>query len=78
MLQKHVIAIPKPWSNLVSFGSHLHEIIAKAGSAMAVPTGYQDESGFHFGAEPAEREVKWDGAREAGTGVSRFLEIRLD
>ena len=49
----------KPWPHTGSFGSHFHEIMAKLRNAMEIPTGYQDETGFHFGAEPAEKETKW-------------------
>ena len=24
-----------------------------------IPVGYQDENGFHFGAEPAKKEINW-------------------
>ncbi len=49
----------KPWPHTGSFGSHFHEIMAKLRNAMEIPAGYQDETGFHFGAEPAEKETKW-------------------
>jgi hypothetical protein len=26
---------------------------------VAVPEGYQDEQGFHFGAKPAEKQITW-------------------
>jgi hypothetical protein len=34
-------------------------IIAKFRKAMAIPIGYQDETGFHFGDEPVAREDAW-------------------
>ena len=46
---------------MVSLGLHLHEIVAKLRNAMSIeiPTGYQDETGFHLGVEPAAKEDKW-------------------
>jgi hypothetical protein len=40
---------------------HLHEIVAKLRKAIRIeiPTGYQDETGFHMGVKPAEKEIKW-------------------
>jgi len=38
--------------------SHLREIIAKLRRATEIPTGYQDKTGFHFGVEPVEKEVR--------------------
>jgi hypothetical protein len=58
-MNKDTITMQKPWSHAESFGLHLHEIVAKLKNAVKIPTGYEDETGFHFGAEPAEKEVKW-------------------
>jgi hypothetical protein len=46
---------------MVSFAFHLHEIAAKLRKAIRieVPIGYQDETGFHTGVAPAEKEIKW-------------------
>lgn len=46
---------------MASFALHVHEIAANVRKAMSinVPTGYQDETGFHVGVEPAAKEVKW-------------------
>lgn len=51
----------RPWPNSVSTGLHLNGIIAKLRNAVRfqIPTGYQDESGFHMGVKPAEKEAKW-------------------
>jgi len=59
MHKQHTITMPKLWSPAGSFGLHLHELIARFGHVFEIPTGYQDEKGFHFGAEPAQKEVKW-------------------
>jgi hypothetical protein len=44
-----------------SSGLHLHEIVAKLRNAIRIeiPVGYQDETGFHLGVKPAEKEIKW-------------------
>ena len=59
MMYKSVATLPKPWSHTGSEGSRLHEIFAKLKKAMEIPTGYQDEASFHFGAEPKEKSAKW-------------------
>jgi hypothetical protein len=33
-------------------GSRLHGIVAKLKSMVSIPTGYEDETGFHFGEPP--------------------------
>jgi hypothetical protein len=33
-------------------------IVVKLRKAIKIPTGYQDETGFHLGIEPAEKEIK--------------------
>jgi len=50
-----------PMPHSVSFGLTFHGIIAKLQNAMKfeIPTGYQDETGFHMGVKPAEKEIKW-------------------
>jgi hypothetical protein len=58
MHKQHTIELFKPWPHVNSFRLHLHEIIAKLRKAMEIPIGYQDETGFHVGDEPAEKEVK--------------------
>jgi hypothetical protein len=36
-------------------------IVARMRKAVRIeiPIGYQDETGFHYGVKPAEKEVKW-------------------
>jgi hypothetical protein len=60
-MHKHAISMHRPWPNSVSTGLHLNGIIAKLRNVIRfqVPTGYQDELGFHMGVKPAEKEVKW-------------------
>ena len=61
MMNKHTMTMNKPWAHTASFGLHLHEIVAKLRNALKIeiPTGYQDETGFHMGTKPADEEVKW-------------------
>jgi hypothetical protein len=60
MMHKHTITMPKQWQHTGSFGFHLHEFVAKLRNAfrMEIPVGYQDETGFHLGVQPAPKEVK--------------------
>jgi hypothetical protein len=61
MMHKHSIAIHKPWPNAAVTGTLFHGIVAKLRNAIRIeiPTGYQDETGFHRGVKPVEKEVKW-------------------
>jgi hypothetical protein len=60
LYKQHAIAMSKPWSHTGSFGAHLHEIIAKLKHAIEIqiPTGYEDETGFHFGTEPVREKLE--------------------
>jgi len=53
-----MIVANKPWPHRGSFVAHLHKIIVKLKKAMEIPFGYQDKTGFHLGAERAEKEIK--------------------
>jgi len=59
MMNKYSITMPKLRPHAGSFGVHFHEIISKLKNIVEIPTGYEDETGFHFGLEPAEKEIKW-------------------
>lgn len=39
----------------------LRLIVARMRKAVRIeiPVGYQDETGFHYGVQPAEKEAKW-------------------
>jgi hypothetical protein len=60
-MHKHTITMHKPWPHTGSFGLHLHEIVARLRRAIRIeiPTGYQDETGFHRGVKPAEKGIQW-------------------
>jgi hypothetical protein len=59
----HKIAVTMHGSlpNAISFGSMFRGIAAKVRNAVRIdiPIGYQDETGFHMGIKPAEKEIKW-------------------
>ena len=59
MTYKQSITMMKPLPQSNSFMAHVHVAIAKFKSVMEIPTGYQDATGFHIGAEPANSEIKW-------------------
>jgi len=59
--KQQAVKTPKPLSYAASLNWHLPDIAAKLRSAIKhkIPTGYQDETGFHLGVNPAEDEIKW-------------------
>jgi len=38
------------------FALQLHYFIARLRNVMKIPAGYQDETGFHYGVEPAKKD----------------------
>jgi hypothetical protein len=60
-MHKSAVTMHEPLSNTVSFGAMIHGIVAKMRNAVRIdiPIGYQDETGFHMGVKPAEKEIKW-------------------
>ncbi len=61
MTYKHTMTINKTWFHAGSTGFFPAGIIARLKSAVKfeIPTGYQDETGFHIGVKSAEKEIKW-------------------
>lgn len=61
ILHKSAAAMHEPLSNAASSGWTSRGIIAKVRRAVRIeiPTGYQDETGFHKGIKPVEKEIKW-------------------
>ena len=49
----------KPWPVAGSFRTHLRKIAENLRHLVEIPTGYEDETGFHFGIDPAEKEARW-------------------
>ena len=60
MTQKYSLGISRPWRYTGSLGLHIHEITAKRRDAKKIelPTGYQNETGFHLGVKLDEKKVK--------------------
>jgi len=61
MIHKQSVTIHKAWLNLATMALLLTAFIARLKTAVTIqiPTGYQDETGFHMGVKPAQSEVKW-------------------
>jgi hypothetical protein len=57
--KQHAMTLFRPWPQNGTFKSHWHEIVANLKHIVEIPTGYQDENGFHFGPEPAPQEIQW-------------------
>lgn len=50
-----------PLPDTASFGSIFRGIVTKVKNAVRIeiPVGYQDETGFHMGVKPPEKEIQW-------------------
>ena len=61
MMNKSLIATHGSLPDSVALGSRFRGIITKMRNAVRfdIPIGYQDETGFHMGVKPAEKEIKW-------------------
>ena len=61
MMHKSAVTMHEPLPSTVPFGAMFHGIVAKMRNAIRIdiPVGYQDETGFHMGVKPAEREINW-------------------
>ena len=55
------MTINKAWFQASVSGFSPAGIIARLKNAVKfeIPTGYQDETGFHAGVKTAEKEIKW-------------------
>jgi hypothetical protein len=60
-MQKHAVTMSKPMPDTASLELMFHGIIARLRNAISIeiPIGYQDETGFHMGVKPVEKEIKW-------------------
>jgi hypothetical protein len=57
MMQKqHTMTMHKSWPRAGSFRANLRKIAESLRQVAEIPTGYQDETGFHFGVEPVRKE----------------------
>jgi len=61
VLLKRAASTHEPLPDKTPFGSPLRSIVAKVRRAvgMEIPTGYEDETGFHKVAKTTEREIEW-------------------
>lgn len=57
--KQQAMTLTRPWLHSHSFKSHLRQIAASLKRMAEIPAGYQDERGFHFGAEPAKDKIQW-------------------
>jgi peptide subunit release factor 1 (eRF1) len=55
------MTIHKAWSHAGTSGFSAAGLIAKLKSAIKfeIPTGYQDETGFHTGVKAAQKDIEW-------------------
>lgn len=60
-MHKSAVTMHEPLPETAAFGLTFRGIIAKVRKAfrIEIPTGYQDETGFHLGVKPPENEIKW-------------------
>jgi len=60
-MHKQSVILQKTWPGAASTGIHLGGLAARFRNAIKfeVPTAYQDETGFHFGVKPPEKQIKW-------------------
>jgi hypothetical protein len=61
MTYKQSTTLSKAWVNASGSSFSPAAIFARLKSAVKfdIPTGYQDETGFHTGVKPADKEIKW-------------------
>jgi hypothetical protein len=61
MMHKQTIVLHKPSVNIGAAGLHLSGIFARLRNVVRfqIPTGYQDETGFHTGVKAAQKDIQW-------------------
>jgi hypothetical protein len=59
MHKQHAMTLNEAWPHTGWFKSHVREIVASLMKKVQVPTGYQDQNGFHYGAEPTKTQIQW-------------------
>jgi hypothetical protein len=58
--KQHAVALTGQWSPAgLSIGARVRQLIFNLGKMFQIPVGYQDETGFHYGAEPAQDRFQW-------------------
>ena len=61
MTSKDAINLHKAWDSQPAAGFTVASLIARFKKIVSfeIPIGYQDENGFHYGAEPKQEEFAW-------------------
>jgi hypothetical protein len=61
MMHKSATIMHGSLPNTASFGSTFRGIVTKVRNAVRIdiPIGYQDETGFHMGVKPADKNIQW-------------------
>jgi len=61
MTYKPTMTINKAWFHIGFSGFSPAGFVARLKNAVKfdIPTGYQDETGFHFGVKTDEKDIKW-------------------
>jgi hypothetical protein len=61
MTYKQTMTVNKPWFQTGVSGFSPAGLIARLKNAVKfeIPTGYQDETGFHTGVKADAKEIKW-------------------
>jgi hypothetical protein len=59
MHKQHAMPMFQPVTQTGPAKSHLREFVAYLMRSVEIPTAYQDENGFHTGAEPVKTEIQW-------------------
>jgi hypothetical protein len=59
MHKQHAMTLSRPWAHADALRVRVREFIANLKYLVEIPTGYQDETGFHLGTEPEKSENQW-------------------
>ncbi len=53
------MTLVKPWQRNGTLKAQLQDFFSHLKQAFQIPTGYQDETGFHYGTEPVLQKINW-------------------
>jgi hypothetical protein len=57
--KQHAMTLVKPWQRNGTLKAQLQDFFSHLKQAFQIPTGYQDETGFHYGTEPVLQKINW-------------------